>query len=133
MPSLRGIWKGKFYAAVRKIDIVMGKVKLSNITETNNLIYFGAALVTATIGINKDSKSKRQEPWWKCRLEGQIRDLNRYLGRVNALSEKKAAKKKESDGLQRKYKLKQKGLQIEKEELKQRIKAKIGKIARYNQ
>jgi len=133
LPSLRGIEKGKLYAAVNKIDIVMGKVKLSNITETNNLIYCGAALVTETLGIDRNSKRKRQEPWWKCRLEGQIRDLNRDLGRVNALFEKKAVKKKESDELQRKHKLKQKGLQIVKEELKQRIKAKSGKIARYNQ
>jgi len=133
LPSLRGIEKGKLYAAVNKIDIVMGKVKLSNITETNNLIYCGAALVTETLGINRNSKRKRQEPWWKRRLEGQIRDLNRDLGRVNALFEKKAVKKKESDELQRKHKLKQKGLQIVKEELKQRIKAKSGKIARYNQ
>ena len=133
LPSLRGIDKGKLYAAVNKIDIVMGKVKLSNITETNNLIYCGAALVTETLGINRNSKRKRQEPWWKRRLEGQIRDLNRDLGRVNALFEKKAVKKKESDELQRKYKLKQKGLQIVKEELKQRINAKSGKIARYNQ
>ena len=53
----------------------MGKAKLSNITETNNLIYCGAALVTETLGINKSSKRKRQEPWWKRRVEGQLRDL----------------------------------------------------------
>ena len=111
----------------------MGKVNLSNITETNNLIYCGAALVTEVLGINRNGKKNRQEPWWKRRLEGQVRDLNRDLGRVNALIEKKAVKKKESDELQRKYRLKQKGLQIVKEELKQRIKAKSGKITRYNQ
>ena len=49
LPSLRGIEKGKLYAAVKKFDIVMGKVKLSNITETNNLIYCGAALATETL------------------------------------------------------------------------------------
>ena len=47
---------------------------------------------------------------------------------MNALIEKKAVKKKESDALQRKFKLKQKGLQIVKEELKQRIKAKMERL-----
>ena len=93
LPSLRGIEKGKLYAAPKKIDIVMGKVKLSNITETNNLIYCGAALVTETLGINRNSKRKRQEPWRRRRLEGQLRDLNRDLGRMNAMFEKKAVKK----------------------------------------
>ena len=67
----------------------MGKVNLSNITETNNLIYCGAALVTEVLGINRNGKKNRQEPWWKRRLEGQVRDLNRDLGRVNALIEKR--------------------------------------------
>ena len=49
LPSLRGIEEGKLHAAVKKFDIVMGKVKLSNITETNNLIYCGAALATETL------------------------------------------------------------------------------------
>ena len=66
-------------------------------------------------------------------MEGQVRDLNRDLGRVSALFEKKTVKKKESDALQRRYNRKQKGLQIVKEELKQKIEAKSGKIARYNQ
>ena len=66
-------------------------------------------------------------------MEGQVRDLNRDLGRVSALFEKKTVKKKESDELQRRYNRKQKGLQIVKEELKQKIEAKSGKIARYNQ
>ena len=67
----------------------MGKVKLSNITDTNNLIYCGAALVRDTLGINRNSKRKRHEPWWTLKLEGQIRNLNRDLRRVIALFEKR--------------------------------------------
>ena len=64
------------------------------------MIYCAAAVVTETLGFNRNSKRKRQEPWWKRRLESQIRDLNRDLGRVNTLFEKKAVNKKESDELQ---------------------------------
>ena len=66
----------------------MGKVKLNTITETNDLIYCGAALVTEMLGINRNSKRNRQEPWWKRRLEAQVIDRNRDLCWVNALIEK---------------------------------------------
>ena len=59
--------------------------------------------------------------------------MNRDLGRLNALIEKKAVRKRELDALHRKYKLKQKGLQIVKQELKQRIKANSGKATRHSQ
>ena len=113
--------------------MVMGKIKVNNITETNGLIYCGAAMVTEMLGVKSKNKEKRKEPWWKRRLEGQVKQLNRDLGRVNALIERKTVKKKDVESLQRKYKFKQKGLQIVKEELRQRIKAKRGKITRYDQ
>ena len=128
LPSLRGVEKGKLYAAVKNVDNVIGKIKVNNITETNDLIYCGAAMVTEMLGVKSKNKEKRKEPWWKRRLEGQVKELNRDLGRVNALINRKAVKKKDVDSLQGKYKVKQNGLQIVKEELRQRIKAKHGKI-----
>ena len=103
---------------------------MSSITDVNDLIYCGAALVVELLKISINNKRNRKEPWWKRRLDEQVKKLHRDFGRMNALIEKKVVKKKESGALQRKYKLKQKGLQIVKE-LKQRIKAKNGKITRY--
>ena len=77
LPSLRSAEKGKLYTALKKVDTIMGKIKLSNITESNELMCCGAALVTEILGINRNGKRNRQEPWWKLRLEGQARDLNR--------------------------------------------------------
>ena len=59
--------------------------------------------------------------------------MNKDLGRVNSLIDKKTVKKRHQDALQRKYGIKQKGLQIVKEEIRQRIKAKTAKISRYQQ
>ena len=59
--------------------------------------------------------------------------MNKDLGRVNSLIDKKTVKKRHQDALQRKYGIKQKGLQIVKEEIRQRIKAKAAKISRYQQ
>ena len=59
--------------------------------------------------------------------------MNKDLGRVNSLIDKKTVRKGHQDALQRKYGIKQKGLQIVKEEIRQRVKAKTAKISRYQQ
>ena len=89
LPSLRGVEKGKLHAAVKKVDNVIGKMKVNSITETNDLTYSGAAVVTEMLGVKSKSKEKRKEPWWKPRFEGQAKELNSDLGRVNALIERK--------------------------------------------
>ena len=81
--------------------------------------------------ISNKLKSKQKEPWWKRRLEKQVKEMNQDLGRINTLLEKKPIKKKHSERLQRKYNMKMKGLKVVREEIKQRIKAKVGKITRY--
>ena len=59
--------------------------------------------------------------------------LNKDLSRVNMLIERRKVKKKHEDLLQKRYNIKQKGLQTTKEIISQRIKAKVAKIKRYNQ
>ena len=59
--------------------------------------------------------------------------MNKDFGRVSSLIDKKIVKKRYQDALQRKYGIKQKGLQIVKEEIRQRINAKTAKISRYQQ
>ena len=130
LPSLRGINKGKLKSTVKKVDTLMSKIEADNITTTNDIIYAGAALVTEMVGANK-LKSKQKEPWWKRRLETKVREMNRDLGRINTLLEKKPIKKKHYERLKRKYNVKTKGLKVVREEIKQRIKAKVGKITRY--
>ena len=58
--------------------------------------------------------------------------MNKDLGRVNALIQQKTIKKKHKDTLQRRYKIQQKGLGLVKEEIRQRIVAKTGKIKRFS-
>ena len=57
--------------------------------------------------------------------------MNKDLGRVNALIDRKTIKKRHQDTFERKYKIKQKGLHVAKGEIRQRIKAKTAKISRY--
>ena len=53
------------------------------------------------------------------------------LGHINTLIGRKNIKKKQKDGLEKRYKMKRKGLAVTREEIKERIKAKNNKIKRY--
>ena len=111
---------------------LLKKIESKDLRENNNLFYLGAALVTKVFEKDK-TKGEKKQPWWKRRLESQVKELNKDLGRLNALLEGKKMKKKHQDNLQKRYKLKEKGKQKVKEEILQRIKAKTAKINRYQQ
>ena len=101
-----------------------------NITELNDLVHAGAVVVKEMLG-DKKRKNTGIEPWWKRRMEVQVKQLNKDLGHINTLTERKNIKKKHKDGLERRYKLKQRGLPVTREEIKERIKAKNNKRKRY--
>ena len=63
LPALRDIDKTKLYAAVKKIDDILGKIKVKSITETNDLIYCGAVLVTDMVGVKIGKTEIKKEPW----------------------------------------------------------------------
>ena len=108
----------------------MNRIMVRNITELNDLVYAGAVVVTEMSGV-KNRKSTGMEPWWKRGIEGQVKKLNKDLENVNTLIEKKNKKKKHKDGLERRYKMKRRGLPLTREEIKERIKAKNSKIKKY--
>ena len=130
LPPLRGIDKDKVKKAVQKVNAVLAKVMPKDISATNDLLYAGAAVVTEMVGMRKTVSCNRKEPWWKRRLEKQVRELNIDLGRVNRVIQNGKIKRKYKNDLERRCKIRQKGLKTVKEEIKQRISAKIGKIKR---
>ena len=130
LPPLRGMEKHRLLEATRKINEVMNKIEVGNITEVNDLVYAGAVVVTEMLEV-KNRKSTGMEPWWKRRMEAQVKQLNRNLGHINTLIERKNIKKNRKDELERRYKLKRRGLPVTREEIKERIKANNNKIKRY--
>ena len=64
-------------------------------------------------------------------MEAQVKKLNKDLGHLNTLIERKNIKKKHKDGLDRRYKMKRRVLPVTREEMEERIKAKNNKIKRY--
>lgn len=128
LPSLRGMAKSKIAAEVNKINVLFSKLSVSNISEVNDLFYAGSVLVTNKLATRKKGK----EPWWKRRLEGQLKEFNKHLGYVNTLINKGKLREKVMRQLQIKCKINQKSLKVVREELKQRIKALSAKIKRYS-
>ena len=114
------------------MNAVLGKIVTTDITSTNDLIYGGSVIVNEMVGIKRKENHTRKQPWWKRRLEQQTTDLNRDLGRVNAMIQGERIKQKHTHYLQNRYKIKQKGFGVFREEIKQRIAAKTAKIERYS-
>ena len=69
---LRGIEKHRSLEATRNVDEVTNKIEVRNITELNDLVYAGAAVVTEMLGI-KNRKSTEMERWWKRRMEAHVK------------------------------------------------------------
>ena len=61
LPPPRGIEKHRLLEATRKVDEVLNKIEVGNITELNDLVYAGAAVVREMLGV-KSRKSTGLEP-----------------------------------------------------------------------
>ena len=64
-------------------------------------------------------------------MEAQVKQLNKELGHINTLTERKKIKKKHKNRLERRYKLKRRGSPVTREETNERIKATNNQIKRY--
>ena len=84
LPSLIKFENGKLFTEVRKLNELLKKIEPKDVTENNDLFYLGAALVTKVFESNK-TRSEKKQPWWKRRLESQVKELNKGLGKLNAL------------------------------------------------
>ena len=51
-------------------------------------------------------------------MEAHVKQLNKDLGHINSLIERKNIKKKQKDGLERRYKSKRRALPVTRQEIK---------------
>ena len=119
---MKGANRRRLKEAAKKVDGVISKIKVRPITDVSDLLQCGAVLVTEMLGVKSKLGKKRRDPWSKRRFDEHVRQLKKELGSINTLVEK--LKKKHQDALQQKFKLKQKRIQIVKEGIQQRTKAK---------
>ena len=130
-PALRSYDNKKLKDVTKRVNDVLGTIETNSISETKNLIIAGITLMYKELGIkNNAQKTKAKEPYWKRRLENDIRKLRKELSRIESwfTGRWKKKNKEVKEELSRKYKIKEKGFKHFMEEIKQRILAKSTKI-----
>ena len=131
LPNLKRVDKKKVSEELKKVEAVLSKMPMNDFTQTNDLIYAAATVVTENLGVKIATKENKNDPWWKKRLEGQVQQVRRDLSRLLQLKEGKLSKTSHREDLQKKYRLREKGVKCVFEESKQRIVAKAAKVRRY--
>ena len=94
-----------------KVNCVLKKSDIRNLTELNNTTYAAAAYITELVRANKLPKTKK-EPMRKRRLEGKLKEFSRDLDFVSSLLEKRESR------LKRAYNIRRKRVNIVREEMK---------------
>ncbi|XP_068684755.1 uncharacterized protein [Montipora foliosa] len=125
--------KKRLEEETRKVNKAIKHVAPKDITESNNLMKAASIWVARQLGLKKPMRGKKVEPWWKRRIEG---DIKRIRWEVNILEREKRGEiksKRKVKELENKYNIKRKGLTLVIEELKQKLLAKTAKINRYEQ
>ena len=62
-----------------KVKEVSCKFKTHSITESNELLYAGAIVVTNRSRVKINKAAKRKEPMWRRRLQNKIKELRKDL------------------------------------------------------
>ena len=62
-----------------KVNRVVGLIEIKNITQTNNLIKAAGVWVADQLGLKKYEGGKKKDPWWKKRIEEDIKQLKKDI------------------------------------------------------
>lgn len=68
--------------ATRKVDGILKYILTRDIMESRDLIRSASVLVGETVGWKVNKEKVRKEPWWKHRIEGDIKALLKDLSRL---------------------------------------------------
>ena len=130
--NLKHIDRAQLHKVTSKINNLISKLEILDLTRLNAIIYAAGVLVAEILGVKRGKKKRSsKEPWWKRRLERDLLQMNKDYNHLNELIKGNKLKKYIIDNLQRKYNIKKRKLTTIREEVKQRISAKTAKIKRY--
>ena len=119
LPALRNVPKKKLLEETVMVDKVLSKFKTHSITNTNELFYAGAFVVTNRLGVKIDKVAGRKEPMWKRRLQNKIKELRKDVSQLEASKDESISNFRHWERLERKYNIRVKRWNFVVEELKQ--------------
>ena len=117
----------------KNVDLnTLNRITAKDITQTNNIIKAAAVCIADQFGLKKYEVGKRKDPWWKRRIEEDIKQLKKNINILKRVKKGQIGEYKEGQGklVEEKYGVKRKGLTTVIEELKQRILEKAAKLSR---
>ena len=132
-PNLRNVEKCRLRGKIAKVNEIIHYLETKYITETNDLLLAIGRVVARRLGVKRNERKPKTEPWWKKRIKLQISQLRKDLRRLERLKSGELQNITVREGLERRYYLKKKGVTIVIEELEQRILAKTAKVKRYQE
>ena len=114
-----------------KVNRMIELIETKNITQTNNLIKAAGVWVADQLGLRKYEGGKKKDPWWKRRIEEDIKQLKKDINIFERVKKRQIGARKEGKAklVEEKYGVKRKGLTTVIVELKQRIVAKAAKLS----
>ena len=62
-----------------KVNRMIELIETKNITQTNNLIKAAGVWVADQLGLKKSEDGKKKDPWWKRRIEEDIKQLKKDI------------------------------------------------------
>ena len=140
--DFKGIDRNRLKKETCKVNEVLKYVETCDISGTNELIKAGSIVVAEKLKLKnlaeesgqREGQKIFQEPWWKRRIQKDIRVLR---GSISVLDRKKRGELKNDakyEELKKKYNIRNMNrLNVVIEELKQRVVAKKVKVKRYDQ
>ena len=123
-PNMRNTDRRKLKEKTAEVDTIIKYVPINSLSEVNDLMKAVGNVVAKLLRFKSPKKKEKQEPWWKRRIEGQIKVLRKDTSKLQCLKEGKLNNRDLINRLEWKYRTKRKGLNLVIEELKQRVTAR---------
>ena len=117
-PNLRSKDRKKVKEKTAMMDEVLQYFTITNLEELNKILCASANVVAEEVGYKTVEKRQTQEPWWKRLIDEKIKELRKDLSRILNMRQGKLRKGGQREKLERKYSVKEKVVDVVKEELK---------------
>ena len=123
--NLRNEDNTKLKAVTSKINKILKFIPIENLTQIRNVMQGAVVLSAELLGAKENRKKQPKEPYWKRRIENDVKVLRKDISRISSWfkGEWKNKNQIEKNELDKRYKLKAKGFNLVLEQLKQRLMA----------
>ena len=128
--NLRNVERSRLKTAMSEVNEVIAFINTETITDTNKLLNAAAVVIGRRLGF-RGQTGKKEEPWWKRRIQLKIKQLRQDISRLDRIKSGNCLRNDIKQQLRKKYNISRKGYQVVLEEVKQRLTAQAAKLKRY--